>query len=130
MPQIPTIAAPNLTPPPVMNPRIAGQAGNAIAGAADTLSGLAEYGERETNLLKKTQDDGIMLDAENSIGADMQNAEKQLANWTDYTNADQLKNDTAEALRQKYVDKYGNRPDLWRNIEPYLGRQLNLPKQC
>ena len=125
MAEIPTVTAPTLTPPPEMNPGIAGKPGEAMAQAADQFAGLAEYGVRETDLLKKAQDEGIMLGAENQIGADMEKAETQLANWTDYTHADELKKQTADAIHEKYVEQYGNRPDLWRHIEPYLGRQLN-----
>ena len=89
MAEIPTVTAPTLTPPPEMNPGIAGKPGEAMAQAADQFAGLAEYGVRETDLLKKAQDEGIMLGAENQIGADMEKAETQLANWTDYTHADE-----------------------------------------
>ena len=108
-----------------MSPAQAGKPGQAMAEAAEQFQGVAEYGERETDFLKKAQDEGIMLGAENQIGSDMEKAETQLSSWTDYTHADDLKQQTADALREKYTEQYGNRPDLWRHIEPYLGRQLN-----
>jgi hypothetical protein len=125
MPQVPTIEAPQLTPHPEMSPGIAGQPGMAIARAAEQFEGLAEYGEQESSLLKKAQDEGILLAAENHIGADMEHAESQLAAWTDYTKADELKQKTADDLMAKYGAQYQDRPDLWRHIEPYLGRELN-----
>jgi hypothetical protein len=125
MAQVPTITAPTLTPPPEINPRIAGQPGQVMAGAAEQLGELAEYGERETSLLKKAQDEGIVLAAQNHIVADRQNAETQLEKWTDYTHSDQLKQQTADTLMDKYAEQYGNRPDLWRVIQPYLGQELN-----
>jgi hypothetical protein len=108
-----------------MNPRIAGSPGLALASTGDQFQGLMEYGAQEANLLKKAQDEGILLSAENQIGADMQAANANLERWTDYTKADQMKQDTADAIREKYAEKYGNRPDLWRTIEPYLGKELN-----
>ena len=96
-----------------------------MAAAADQFAGLAEYGMRETSLLKKAQDEGIILAAENQIGADMEHAESEAQRWTDYTHADELKQQTADALREKYAEQYGNRPDLWRNLEPFLGKNLN-----
>lgn len=122
---VPTVAAPSLTPPPEINPRLAGEPGRAAAGAAEQLGALDEFGERATDLLRKAQDQGIMLDAENKIGADMEHAETQLTAWTDYTNADQLKQQTADTLQEKYAEKYGTRPDIWRQVQPYLDRQLN-----
>lgn len=125
MPQIPTVSAPTFTPPPEMNPSIAGKSGMAIAGAGEAISSVADFGFAATERVKKAQDEGILLGAENSINADLEKAHAGLANWTDYTNADQLKQDTADQIREKYVDKYSNRPDLWRHIEPYLGKELN-----
>ena len=124
-PQIPTVASPTLTPPPEMNPRIAGQPGAAMADAAGQMSSVADMGLQVTERIKKAQDEGILLGAENSIAADMEKANAGLANWTDYTHADEMKEQTANALREKYVEQYANRPDLWRHIEPYLGRELN-----
>lgn len=125
MPAISTVTSPNLTPPPEMNPSIAGRPGQVMAGAAQELSQVSDFGMQVADRIKKAQDEGILLGAENNITADIEKAHAGLANWTDYTNADQLKQDTATALREKYVDKYGNRPDLWRFIEPYLGKELN-----
>lgn len=126
MPEIPQVSAPNLTPPPEMNPNIAGGVGAAMAGAADQLASAADMGFQVTDRIKKSQDEGIVLDAENQIESDIQNANAQLANWSDYTNAGQLKQDTATAMREKYEEKYGNRPDLWKHIEPRLGKELNF----
>ena len=125
MPQIPTIAAPDLTPPPEMSPAIAGKPGAAMAGVADQLASAADFGMQVTDRIKKAQDEGILLDAENKIAGDMEKAHAQLANWTDYTHADEMKQETATALHEKYADQYGNRPDLWRYIQPYLGKELN-----
>jgi hypothetical protein len=125
MAQIPTIAAPSLTPPPEINPSIAGRPGAAMAGAADQLGQVADFGLAVTERIKKAQDDGILLNAENQIAADIEKAHAGLANWTDYTHADEMKQQTADALEQKYSDLYGNRPDLWRYIQPYLGKELN-----
>jgi hypothetical protein len=108
-----------------MNPRIAGSVGNAISGAADQLASVSDYGAQVAERIKKAQDEGILLGAENSIAADMEQAHAGLANWTDYTHADQMKQDTADRIRDKYSQQYGNRPDLWRYIEPYLGKELN-----
>lgn len=124
-PQIPTISSPTLTPPPEMNPSIAGKSGMAIAGLGDQVSASSDAVLQASERVKKAQDEGILLGAENSIASDMEKAHAGLANWTDYTNADLMKQDTANSLREKYVDKYGNRPDLWRYIEPYLGKELN-----
>ncbi len=125
MPQIPTVVAPDLTPPPQENPSHAGKPGLALAGAAEQFGSVDDFALQVSKQIKKAQDEGIMLGAENSIAADMEKAHSGLANWTDYTNSEQLKQDTANSLREKYVDKYGNRPDLWRYIEPYLGKELN-----
>ena len=125
MPEIPQAVAPTLTPPPEMNPRIAGRPGAAMADAAEQMGSVAEMGFHVAEKIKKAQDEGILLGAENQIGADIEKAQSGLANWTDYTHADQLKQDTATALQEKYAEQYGNRPDLWRHIEPYLVRQTN-----
>src|SRR5277367_1568303 len=98
MPAIPTVTAPNLTSPPEMNPGIAGAPGRAMAGAADQLGQAADIGLAATERVKKAQDDGILMGAENSINADREHAESGLANWTDYTKADELKQQTADAL--------------------------------
>ncbi len=125
MPEIPQAVAPTLTPPPEMNPPIAGRPGAAMADAAEQMGSVAEMGFHVAEKIKKAQDEGILLGAENQIGADIEKAQSGLANWTDYTHADQLKQDTATALQEKYAEQYGNRPDLWRHIEPYLVRQTN-----
>jgi hypothetical protein len=125
MPAIPTIASPQLAPPPEISPGIAGQPGQAISNAADQFASVADMGVQVANKVKQAQDDGILLNAENQIGSDIEKARTGLANWTDYTHADQLKQNTADSLREKYVDQYGNRPDLWRVIAPYLGKALN-----
>jgi len=108
-----------------MNPRAAGQVGEAISGAADQLGSAADYAMSVADRIKKAQDEGILLDATNKIDADIQTADKGLNTWTDYTNADQLKQQTADTLREKYAEQYGNRPELWRHIEGYLGKELN-----
>jgi hypothetical protein len=108
-----------------MNPRIAGRPGAVMADAAEQMGSVAEMGFHVAEKIKKAQDEGILLGAENQIGADIEKAQSGLANWTDYTHADQLKQDTATALQEKYSEQYGNRPDLWRHIEPYLVRQTN-----
>jgi len=125
MPEIPQAVAPTLTPPPEMNPRIAGEPGRTMANAAEQMGSVADMGFQVAQKIKKAQDEGILLGAENQIGADIEKAQSGLANWTDYTHADQLKQDTATALQEKYAEQYGNRPDLWRHIEPYLVRQTN-----
>ena len=125
MPEIPQAVAPTLTPPPEMNPSIAERPGAAMADAAEQMGSVAEMGFHVAEKIKKAQDEGILLGAENQIGADIEKAQSGLANWTDYTHADQLKQDTATALQEKYAEQYGNRPDLWRHIEPYLVRQTN-----
>jgi hypothetical protein len=108
-----------------MNPNIAGKPGQALAGVGEQLASTADIGIQVADRIKKAQDEGILLDAENKIAGDIEQAHSGLANWTDYTHADQLKQDTATALQEKYEEKYGNRPDLWRHIQPYLGRELN-----
>jgi hypothetical protein len=108
-----------------MNPRIAGSVGNAMAGAAGEMAQVSDLGMQVSERIKKTQDEGILLGAENSIASDMEHYQSGLASWTDYTHADELKQQTADALKEKYVEQYGNRPDLWRYIEPYLGKELN-----
>lgn len=125
MAQIPLQVAPQLTPPPAMNPQAAGKPGLDLAQTGDAMQQFSELGIQVADRIKKAQDEGLMLDAENKIGSDIEKAHAQLANWTDYTNADSLKQDTATSLQQKYADQYGNRPDLWRYIQPYLGKELN-----
>lgn len=126
MAQIPTVTAPQLTPPPEMNPAIAGRPGAALAGAADQFASVADFGIQVADRIKRAQDEGILLNAENQIESDIQKAHAQLQNWTDYTHADQLKQQTADALMEKYSEQYGNRPDLWRVIQPRLGKELNF----
>lgn len=125
MPQIPTITAPELTPPPEMSPGMAGKPGQAMAEAGAQMASAADYGVQVADRIKKAQDEGILLNAENQIAADMEKAHAGLANWTDYTHADELKQQTAAALHEKYSEQYSNRPDLWRHISPYLDRELN-----
>ncbi len=125
MAQIPTVVAPTLTPPPEMNPTIAGNPGKAIAGAADEFASVADYGMQVADHIKKAQDEGTLLDASNKIDADIQHAKSELNAWTDFKHADELKQQTSDALREKYAEQYANRPDLWRHIEGYLGRELN-----
>jgi len=128
--EIPTVVAPTLTPPPEMNPRIAGSPGNAIAGMGEEISSMADMALQASERIKKAQDDVIMLSAQNSIDADMGQAHAGLANWAPPVEqlgqqTDQLKQDTATALREKYDEKYGNRPDLMRYIAPYIAKELN-----
>lgn len=125
MPQVPTITAPELTPPPEMSPGMAGKPGQAMAEAGAQMASAADYGAQVTERIKKAQDEGILLNAENQIAADMEKAHAGLANWTDYTHADELKQQTATSLHEKYSEQYSNRPDLWRHISPYLDRELN-----
>ena len=125
MSQIQTVTAPTLTPPPTMNPSIAGKPGAVMAGADDQFASAADMGFAVDEKLKQAQDQGILLDAENKIAADIQKANAGLSTWTDYTKAGDLKQQTADTLREKYQEQYGNRPDLWRHIEPYLGQELN-----
>jgi hypothetical protein len=126
MAQIPTVTAPSLTPTPDVNPRIASQPGQTIAGVADQMGSVADYGLKVAQQVKAAQDQGIVLAAENGIESDIQQAHAGLANWSDYTHADELKQQTADALHEKYAEQYGNRPDLWRVIEPRLQKELNF----
>jgi hypothetical protein len=125
MPAIPTVTAPELTPPPQISPGIAGAPGQAMARAGEQLGAAAEYGEQVADRIAKAQDDGLMLAAENQIDADVEKAHAQLANWTDYTHADDLKQQTADDMLRKYGDQYSDKPYLWRYIQPYLAKELN-----
>jgi hypothetical protein len=130
VPQIPQVSAPTLTPPPEMNPSVAGKPGMALANAADQFGQVADYAAQVAGRIKQAQDEGILLNASNNIDADMEKAHAGLANWSPKQEelgqqTDQIKQDTANALREKYADQYGNRPELWRHIEGYLGKELN-----
>lgn len=125
MPAIPTVTSPQFTPAPEINPRVAGQPGQALAQTGDTLTQDSDLFANAAAHIKKAQDEGIMLDAENKITADIDQAASGLKTWTDYTNADQLKEQTADAMKAKYGEKYGNRPDLMRFIDPQIDRELN-----
>lgn len=121
MPRIPGV--PTLSPvdQPLMKPNEPGKVGASISGLGDVGQENAQIQDR----VRAAQDAGIMLNAENNINADMERSNAQLRNWTDYTHADEIKDQTAQEVKQKYAEQYGNRPDLWRHIEPYLDRQLN-----
>ena len=56
MPEIPTITAPTLTPPPEMNPRIAGEPGRAMANAAEQMGSVAEMGFHVAEKLQEAQE--------------------------------------------------------------------------
>lgn len=125
MAQIPTVVSPAEVSIPQINPSAAGAPGRALSDIGQTLEASMSFGEQVASALRKQQDEGILLDAENKISADMEKYDTALSAWTDYTNADQLKQNTADELRERYAEMYGNRPDLWQYIEPYLGRELN-----
>jgi hypothetical protein len=108
-----------------MNPRIAGRPGEAVASAAEQTASVADFGMQVAERIQKAQDAVTLQDAGNSIDADIEQAHSGLANWTDYGSAGQMKQDTATALHEKYEEKYGNRPDLWRHIQNYLSQGLN-----
>jgi len=56
VPEIPTITAPTLTPPPEMNPRIAGEPGRAMANAAEQMGSVAEMGFHVAEKLQEAQE--------------------------------------------------------------------------
>jgi len=63
MPEIPQAVAPTLTPPPEMNPRIAGEPGRTMANAAEQMGSVADMGFQVAQKIKKAQDEGILLGA-------------------------------------------------------------------
>jgi len=54
--EIPTVAAPTLTPLPEMNPRIAGEPGRAIANAAEQMGSVAEMGFHVAQKMQEAQE--------------------------------------------------------------------------
>ena len=56
MPEIPQAVAPTLTPPPEMNPRIAGEPGAAMANAAEQMGSVADYGFHVAQKLQEAQE--------------------------------------------------------------------------
>jgi hypothetical protein len=56
MPEIPQAIAPTLTPPPEMNPRIAGEPGAAMANAAEQMGSVADYGFHVAQKLQEAQE--------------------------------------------------------------------------
>jgi hypothetical protein len=125
IPEIPVVTAPRLVPPPEISPQIAGQPGETLARLGREFGTVADYGFQVASRIKDAQDAVLIQDAENRIVADIQKARMELANWSDFTQADQLKEQTAKTLRDKYSAQFANHPHLWRYLEPYLGRELN-----
>ena len=55
MPEIPQAVAPTLTPPPEMNPRIAGEPGAAMANAAEQMGDVAQQGYQFAEKLRQAR---------------------------------------------------------------------------
>lgn len=123
MPSIPTEVSPQFSQLPEQNPRIV--PGKALEQTGDQMQQSADYFGQIAGHLQTVQDQGMVLDAENQIAADMEKAHTGLSTWTDFTQSEQLKQTTADNLRQKYSEKYGDKPRIWRHIEPYIGQELN-----
>jgi hypothetical protein len=56
VPEIPQAVAPTLTPPPEMNPRIAGEPGAAMANAAEQMGSVAEMGFHVAQKMQEAQE--------------------------------------------------------------------------
>lgn len=108
-----------------MNPRLAGMPGQALERAGEQVSQAAGAEVQLADRMQRAQDSVLLLDAENKIQADIEQADSGLSTWTDFTKADDLKQSMAKSLTDKYSEQFSKDPRLWRYVEPYIGRELN-----
>ena len=116
MPEIPQAIAPTLTPPPEMNPRIAGEPGAAMANAAEQMGDVAQQGYQFAEKLRQARNVVDVQKGEIGIGL----LEKQAQEALKTAGTDEQK----QAIQQGFQEQAQEHIAQYK--DPKVGEALRL----